>query len=155
MEEISFRMATEKDREFVRELSAGVFSIFGDYDEILSQWFPQPGVFTVIGSKKGSPVGFAMLQLGEGGGGDASTGELLAIAVAPEDQGQGVGKTLLSQVEELARQYRVREIHLHTAKDNLFARFLFERAGYEVLGSKKRYYPQGQAAVMMGKMLGS
>ena len=88
-----------------------------------------------------------MLQLGEGGNGDASTGEILAIAVAPEHQGRGVGRALLSQVEELARQYRGREIHLHTAKDNLFARLLFERAGYKVLGSKKRYYPQGQAAV--------
>ncbi len=167
MESISFEMATEEDRDFIRRLSAVVFSIFGDYDEILSQWFLHPGVFTVIGSKKGTPVGFAMvqvvesrsirpsLQLGEEGDGDASSGELLAIAVAPEQQGQGVGKALLSRVEDLARQYRVREIHLNTAQNNLLARFLFERAGYEVVGSKKRYYPQGQSAVMMRKMLGS
>ena len=155
MEEISFRIAREKDRDFIKRLSAAVFSIFGDYDEILSQWFLQPGVFTVIGSKNGTPIGFAMLRLEEGENEGASTGELLAIAVAPEHQGQGIGKALLSQVEDLARQYRVREIRLHTAKDNLSARFLFERAGYEVVGSKKNYYPQGQPAVMMGKMLGS
>ena len=50
--------------------------MFGDYDLILTQWFMQPGVITVIGSKNGQPVGFAMLQLGKKGIWNALTGEL-------------------------------------------------------------------------------
>ena len=160
MEEISFRMAREEDRDFIRRLSARVFSIFGDYDEILSQWFLQPGVFTVIGSENGMSIGFAMLQLVESSlqpeeaeDEDTPTGELLAIAVSPEHQGQGVGQAMLSQVEDLAVQFRLGEICLHTAKDNLSAQFLFRKAGYEIIGSKKSYYPQGQSAVMMSKSM--
>ena len=155
MKEISFRAATEKDRDFIRQVSARVFSLFGDYEEILTHWFLVPGVLTVIGSKNGQPAGFVMLQLGEKVKGEGAKGELLAIAVVPEHQGQGVGKALLGYGEDLAWQHRLSEIRLHTAEDNLSARYLFGKAGYKVVGSKKSYYPQGQSALMMVKMLDS
>ena len=126
--------------------------MFGDYDLILTQWFMQPGVITVIGSKNGTPVGFAMLQLGNQRTGNALTGELLAIAVIPEQQNQGVGEALLHHVEDLVSGGRLRAIFLHTAKDNLPAQFLFQKAGYRIAGWKGGYYPKGQAAVRMVKM---
>ena len=155
MKEISFRLSTEEDREFVAQLSASVFSVYGDYDQILTHWFSQTGVITVIGLVGGNPAGFAMLQLGEKGDWDASSGELLALAVIPEKQRQGVGQALLRYMENLAGQFDLTEIHLHTAKDNLPARVLFQKAGYMTAGAKKSFYPKGQTAVMMVKMLDS
>ncbi len=153
MKEVSFRIATEQDRDFIRQLSASVFSIFGHYDEILTDWFLQPGVITVIGSKNGQPVGFAMLQLGEKETWNAPIGELLAIAIIPGHQRQGVGEALLSYMENLALRFRLSEIHLHTGKDNLPAQYLFEKAGYKIAGTEKSYYPKGQSAVRMVKRL--
>jgi ribosomal protein S18 acetylase RimI-like enzyme len=153
MKEISFRIATKKDRDFIRQLSASVFSIFGRYDEILTGWFLHPGVITIIGSKNGQPVAFAMLQPGEKETWNAPTGELLAIAVMPEHQGQGVGRALLNYMEDLALRFRLSEMHLHTGKDNLPAQYLFEKAGYKIAGAEKSYYPKGQSAVRMVKML--
>jgi ribosomal protein S18 acetylase RimI-like enzyme len=155
MEEISFRIATKKDRNFIRQLSASVFSIFGHYDEILTDWFLHPGVITVIGSKNGPPVAFAMLQIGEKETWNASIGELLAIAVIPEHQRQGVGRALLNYMEDLALRFRLSAIHLHTGKDNLPAQYLFEKAGYKIAGAEKSYYPKGQSAVKMVKRLNS
>ncbi len=154
MMEISFRIATKKDQDFIRQLSARVFSIFGHYDEILTDWFLHPGVITVIGSKNGESAAFAMLQLGEKETWNDSIGELLAIAVIPEHQRQGVGRTLLNYMEDLALRFRLRGIHLHTGKDNLPAQYLFEKAGYRMAGKEKSYYPKGQSAVRMVKMLG-
>ncbi len=153
MSKISLRLATEEDWEFVRQLSAGVFSIFGDYDQALTRWFLQPGVLTVIGSMNGYPAGFAILQLAEKGNWNSSTGELLALAVIPEYHRQGLGSALLGQVEKMASQYGLKKIRLHTAIDNLPARNLFQKAGYKRVGSEKSYYPKGQSAVMMMKTL--
>jgi ribosomal protein S18 acetylase RimI-like enzyme len=155
VKEISFRIARIKDRGFIEELSARVFSIFGRYDEILSEWFFRLGVITVIASMNGQPVAFAMLETGERETWNVSTGELLAIAVTPEQQRQGVGKSLLDYMEDLALRFRLREIHLHTGKDNLAAQSLFEKAGYRTAGAEKGYYPKGQSAVKMVKRLDS
>jgi len=153
MKEISFRIATKKDRDFIRQLSASVFSIFGHYDEILTGWFLHPGVTTVISSENGQPVAFAMLQPGEKETWNAPIGELLAIAVIPEHQGQGVGRALLNYMEDLALRFRLSEIHLHTGKENLPAQYLFEKAGYKIAGAEKSYYPKGQSALRMVKVL--
>jgi ribosomal protein S18 acetylase RimI-like enzyme len=56
-------------------------------------------------------------------------------------------------MEDLALRFRLREIRLHTGKDNLSAQSLFEKAGYKVAGSEDRYYPKGQSAVRMVKRL--
>lgn len=153
MEEISFRTAAEKDRDFIRKLSARVFSIYGDYDQILTQWFLQPRVITIIASTDEGPMSFAMIRVKERRKGEGPTGELLAIAVMPEHQRQGMGKALLGWMEEQALQHGLSEIHLHTAKDNIPARLLFQKSGYHFRGSEKSYYPRGQSAVRMMKKL--
>jgi hypothetical protein len=133
MEKISFRTATVGDWDFIEHLSVRVFSIFGDYGEILPQWLLQPGVIVLIGSRDERKMGFAMVRLGERKVEDAPAGELLAIAVM--------------------LQYGLGELHLHTARDNLSARCLFHRTGYRAARMKKSYYPKGQSAVMMVKKL--
>jgi ribosomal protein S18 acetylase RimI-like enzyme len=153
MEKISFRTATVGDWDFIEHLSARVFSIFGDYGEILPQWLLQPGVIVLIGSRDERKMGFAMVRLGERKVEDAPAGELLAIAVMPEYQRRGLGKALLGRVEDLALQYGLGELHLHTARDNLSARCLFHKTGYRAARMKKSYYPKGQSAVMMVKKL--
>ena len=153
MKEISFRIATEKDGDFIGHLSAEAFSVFGEYGEILTEWFAGPGVITVISSRNGQRVGFAMLQPGEKETWNASTGELLAIAVIPECHRQGMGRALLRHMGNLASQFRLREIRLHTAEGNLPARYLFETEGYKIVGLERNYYPRGQSAVVMVKKL--
>jgi ribosomal-protein-alanine N-acetyltransferase len=154
MEKISFRMATVENWDFIEQLSARVFSVFGNYDEILPQWILQAGVVTLIGSEDGRDLGFAMVRLGEKNNEEVPPGELLAIAVLPEYHRQGVGKALLGRVEDLALQHGLRELHLHTARDNLSARYLFHGAGYRDAKLEKRYYPKGQSAVLMVKKVG-
>jgi len=153
MNEVSFRTAKEEDREFIKDLSARVFSIYGHYDQILNHWFLQPGVITVVASANEHPVGFAMLLIGAIDDSDPWTGELLAIAITPEHQKKGYGQALLHHVESLALQYHLSAICLHTAHGNLSARSLFGNAGFEIVASREKFYPRGQSALMMVKRL--
>jgi len=150
-----FRLATEEDLGFIQQLSVRVFSIFGNYDEILTRWFLQPLVTTVIPAENNNPLGFGMLLLEREGYLDPSKGEILAIAVLPEYQKRGIGNALLYYLESLALQHGLNEIQLHTAQDNTSARSFFQKADYNITGSKKSYYPKGQPAFMMTKILDS
>ncbi|MFP3870220.1 MAG: GNAT family N-acetyltransferase [Syntrophobacteria bacterium] len=153
MTQISFRLATENDRDFIRQLSARVFSLYGDYDELLPNWMSLPGLITVIVTENNHPLGFAMLEAQTKARLGSRRGELMAIAVMPEYQRRGIGSALLDHMESLALRYGLSRIQLHTARDNILARWFFKRAGFRVIGVRERYYPEGQQALAMIKVL--
>ena len=140
------RLATKEDCGFIRRLSGEVFSIFGDYKEIISQWFVNPDVINAVYVKNGPPAGFAMLYL--------LSGEILAIAVLPEYQRMGIGSALLNHIECLASQFGLRRLSLHTAKENNLAHLFFHKAGFKVTGTQEDYYPKGQPALIISKNIG-
>jgi len=146
--------ATEKDREFVRVLSARVFSRFGDYDRTLPCWMGLPDVETLIARVNGEPIGFTML-----GPKPLEPGvtELLAIAVVPDWQSRGVGALLLAGSEERARasaRGRGRPILVATvAEDNDAARGLFRRHGFVELHDDDGRYPGGQRSFNVRKCI--
>jgi len=140
------RLAIRDDCSFIRKLSGEVFSVFGDYSEIISRWFVNPDVITVIYVKNGHSVGFAMLYV--------LSGEIVAIAVPPRHQRRGIGSALLNHIECLASQLGLRRISLHTAKENNVAHLFFQKAGFEVIGTQENYYPRGQPALIISKHIG-
>ncbi len=140
------RLATKEDCGFIRRLSGKVFSIFGDYREIIPRWFVNPDVINAVYVKNGPPAGFAMLYL--------LSGEILAIAVLPEYQRMGIGSALLNHIECLASQFGLRRLSLHTAKENNLAHLFFHKAGFKVTGTQEDYYPKGQPALIISKNIG-
>jgi ribosomal protein S18 acetylase RimI-like enzyme len=139
----TIRLAVKDDVRFVGELSGEVFSTFGDYAEIIPQWFLNSDVITIIYVKNTHPLGFAMLS--------ALTGEILAIAVIPKYQRSGIGSALLGRIEDFANKLGLDGLSLHTAKENGVAHSFFQKAGFKVLGSQDKYYPKGQTALVMSK----
>ena len=138
------RPATEGDLDFVRGLSNQVFSVFGDYDEMVLHWIKNPDCVSAVYVKDGSrPLGFVVLSL--------AIGEILAIAVAPEYQRNGIGSALLHYLEFLVAQRGVKILLLHTAQENDAAQAFFLKAGFEVVGNQSKYYPKGQTALVMSK----
>jgi ribosomal-protein-alanine N-acetyltransferase len=141
--DFSIRPAINEDCGFIRQISGEIFSMFGDYGEIIPQWFVNPDVVTVMYLEERHPLGFAMLSI--------SSGELLAIAVGPETQRRGIGTALLNRVEVIACQLGRKRIQLHTALENEAARMFFQKAGFNVIGGEERYYSKGQKALIMSK----
>lgn len=73
----------------------------------------------------------------------ADEAELLRIAVHPETRRRGLARRLLEAgLEELERR-SVRKCFLEVRPHNLPARALYERLGFEQVGLRKGYYPDG------------
>jgi len=140
------RPATDADLNFVRGLSNKVFSVFGDYDEMVPHWISNPECVSAVYIKDGTrPLGFVVLSL--------AIGEILAIAVTPESQRSGIGSALLHYMEFMAIHRGLKMLTLHTAQENEAAQAFFGKAGFEVIGDQENYYPKGQTALVMSKAI--
>ena len=98
-------------------------------------------------SSNGPVVGFIMTWL------VADELHITNIAVGPEARRGGVAAALLEhsigEAIELGAQWCQLEVRI----SNRPARELYDRFGFKSLGIRKRYYPNGEDAVVMGKDL--
>lgn len=88
------------------------------------------------------PLGFAEFML------IVDEGELLALAIAPELQGQGLGRALLVSLLDELRAEGCRVCHLEVRRSNEAAIALYAGQGFQLSGMRKGYYPllPGQTA---------
>ena len=63
---------------------------------------------------------------------DENTAELIRMRVKRQYRGQGLGKKLLSKVEEYCTNINKKRIILHTAKRLVIARKMYERYGFNL-----------------------
>jgi len=76
--------------------------------------------------------------------------EILKIATAREFQRQGTASILLQTLIALADLRGIQHIHLELRSENLPARTLYEKNGFEVTGQRSNYYtgPKDNALCM-------
>jgi ribosomal-protein-alanine N-acetyltransferase len=66
---------------------------------------------------------------------------LLNITVKPENQGRGLGLTLLEHLMAIAYKADARECFLEVRDSNTAAFKLYERYGFNEIGRRRDYYP--------------
>ena len=64
---------------------------------------------------------------------------ILALAVLPQTQGQGIGKTLLQGLEQEAKKRGYNFIRLNSADHRLAAHAFYEKVGYTCDKTQKRF----------------
>ena len=64
---------------------------------------------------------------------------ILALAVLPQTQGQGIGKTLLQGLEQEAKGREYQFIRLNSADHRLGAHAFYEKVGYTCDKTQKRF----------------
>jgi len=85
-------------------------------------------------------------------GGDVA--DVMTIAVAPSARGRGLGRRLLDELETRARAGRAASVMLEVRADNAAAIGLYDRAGYTVVSTRRRYYQPGDVdALVMRRIL--
>ena len=95
---------------------------------------PMTGVKLVLARDgDAEPVGFSLYRTVAG---DA---ELLLLAVAPQSQGNGVGRHLLGHFIEDAKTNGAERIHLEVRDGNPAIR-IYEAAGFEQVNRRRNYY---------------
>ena len=150
---ISVRRANLSDIGFIGQLSGRAFSIYGPYRSLVLGWFESNSTITLVAVEMGKPLGFAMMGRLLDEWEKENRCELLAIAVEPEVRRRGIGRMLLREMEREADRLNEHILFLHTATDNVPAQDLFEKIGFTTLSLKKHFYPSGQDAVMMMKVI--
>jgi ribosomal protein S18 acetylase RimI-like enzyme len=150
---LRLRAAGAGDLRFVSRLADEAFAAYGDYARLLTEWATTPGVETTIAEEAGMPVGLTLLAFFKSTPPPAWIADLLAIAVASDARGRGLGRTLLeaalTRVAEVNLARPLVYVRLSVAEENAVARALFERAGFDYVDDEQGHYPRGQRALHM------
>lgn len=101
----------------------------------LSGILPMAGVYLVLAAdrSRGTVVGFSLFRT------VSDESELLLIGVLPNDQHRGIGRLLLQDFMDRARDDQVRRVHLEV-RDGNPAISMYKAAGFSPVGRRRNYY---------------
>jgi [ribosomal protein S18]-alanine N-acetyltransferase len=81
---------------------------------------------------------------------------VMNLTVNPDVHSRGIGRTVLRQLIEMAREHRVDTMLLEARPSNLAALRLYRSEGFNEVGTRKAYYPARRGredAVILAKAL--
>jgi len=103
--------------------------------------------YVVATTPDGTIAGYAGLDVA----GDVA--DVMTIATAPGHQGRGTGRVLLTELVRRAAARGVEAVLLEVRADNDAARRLYDRAGFEVISVRRRYYQPGDVDALVMRLL--
>lgn len=114
----------------------------------LKAYINRRGALTLVAENadETSIVGFIVAHAG-------STGHIITIDVVSSARRSGAGSLLLRSAEDRLRRSGSRAVELETAVDNMSALSFYKRHGYDVIGTRPRYYSNGVDALVLHKAL--
>lgn len=80
-------------------------------------------------------IGYAVLMVA------LDEAHLLNFAIAPEWQGQGVGRAFLAHMIDVAKGARCEIVYLEVRPGNVAARNLYRSVGFQQIAIRPNYYP--------------
>ena len=126
------RPAEERDFPLLAALEQLIFS--QPWSEAAFRSFQENGGRILVAGNAGRVQGYLTAALAAG------EGEIANIAVSPEHRRQGVGRALLSALEQEARASGICTLFLEVRLGNLPAQRLYEGVGYRAVGRRKNFY---------------
>jgi ribosomal protein S18 acetylase RimI-like enzyme len=157
--ELRIRPRHAGDDAFIDALSERVFAAYARDPRNTTRSIVQDrAAETRIGELGTMRVGFVVVELHRlernfGPWSRPVVARVNAIAVRPDAQGRGIGRSLLAAAEAIARAHDARSLSLMTAERNGRARRLFESAGFSTLAPIEDAYRNGQRGIAMIKAL--
>lgn len=103
--------------------------------------------YVVAVDEAGGILGYAGLDLA----GDVA--DIMTIATAPDARGRGIGQMLLGELVARATRHGAEAVLLEVRADNIRARALYERNGFELLSTRRRYYQPGDVDALVMRRL--
>ena len=98
-------------------------------------------------NEKGALIGYLFIYFYK------YTARLYSIGIAPEYQGQGLGKKLMEFYISLSKERGYKFLSLEVNTDNLRAINLYKSFGFEVTQTLKDYYEEGVHAYRMKRKI--
>lgn len=106
-----------------------------------------PYFFGFLGEEEGKIVCYGCLSV------LFETAEILNIAVEKTARGKGYGKALLCKMLSEAKEKGATECFLEVRPSNGVAKSLYEKSGFLPVSVRKKYYSNGEDALVMRKEL--
>lgn len=113
-----------------------------------------PATF-MVAEEDGEVVGYIMCRIETGLSSFSlikivKKGHVVSIAVLPQHQRKGIGYKLLQEaLQNMAREYEVKECYLEVRISNTPAISLYKKLGFEIKRVIKGYYADGEDACLM------
>lgn len=79
--------------------------------------------------------------------------EITNIVTKKSKRKKGIGKALLEKIIDIAKQTEMKKISLEVNEKNIVAINLYQNAGFENIGIRKKYYNGIDNAIIMTKVL--
>ena len=138
------KKVADTDIDLLVKIDLECFSESEAYDaRIFRELLSQPGAVAFKALSNGEIFSFII------GGTNGKKGVIYTLNVRPQFRRAGAGTALLLRFEEELRKKGCDEIHLQTHVNNVPARRLFSKFGYEISGIIKDYYAPGIDAFEM------
>lgn len=140
----------------IRKWSEGDIPVIA---EIERQCFSDPWNGTMLAESLNNPAFRGLLIESEGiitgyvGYLICGDAEIALIAVSPEYRRHGFGSTLLSSAIEDAKNSGAENVFLEVRVGNVSARELYGKHGFIQIAERKKYYEDGEDALVMVKCL--
>ncbi len=134
--------ATAPDAPAVAALHSEVFA--EAWDEVaVARLIEAPGAIALmaVDADARSPCGFLIAQTAAG------EAEILSIGVKPGVQKRGIAGALVVSFLTAAGGVGTSKVFLEVAEDNLAARALYARHGFEAVGRRRGYYLRGATKI--------
>ncbi len=113
------------------------------------RFLKQPHDILLLAEENNDLLGYGLLLQRRG----TRLARLYSLAVSPRARGKGVGRALLTALEDAARETESRFIRLEVRVDNEGAIALYRAEGYRRIGTRPGYYEDGGDALQMEKRL--
>lgn len=101
----------------------------------------------IVAKENGVIVGFAGLWF------SPIDAEITNIVTKKSERKRGIASLLLDRLIEMAKEEKRDNISLEVNENNIPAGLLYEKAGFEVVGIRKKYYNGKDNAIIMTKYL--
>lgn len=114
-------------------------------EEMFLGAFKIPFSYNFVFEKEGKVAGYILGTL------LFDEAEVCNVATAKSHRGQGIGKALMDAFESEVVSLEGKKCFLEVRVGNTPARTLYEKRGYRQIALRKRYYPDGEDALVMQK----
>jgi ribosomal-protein-alanine N-acetyltransferase len=140
------RSAEHRDVTAIVALESGVFGAEAWSEAQVADELSMPSHTVVVAERDGAVVGYGAIAVA------AEIADLLRIAVAPESRRSGVASAVLRSLHD--RATGAERMLLEVASSNAGAQAFYAAHGYVEIACRRRYYANGDDAVIMAHPLG-
>ncbi len=131
------RIATLNDINGIKAVENRCFSTPWSENMIISSI--ENGCIVVVAEIDNKVVGYAGLY---------PSGDITNVAVIPNEQGKGYGTELVKELIKVAKINDIEKLFLEVRVSNIKAIKLYEKCGFEKISVRKKYYKDGEDALI-------